>query len=83
MKEQPIEWTRELLRLVQHDANCQQCLSKVMQLEPAYERIKKKLSKQDKETLDLYIAACEEYEYSHIYSAYALGQIHARGKSTQ
>lgn len=83
MNKQTLEWTRELIKLVQHDTNCQQCLSEVMRLEPAFERIRKKLSMEEKETLDLYIAACEEYEYSQIYPAYTLGQVHSSQKSAQ
>lgn len=73
-------WDKELLAQIKSDINCQQCLAEVARLQPAFDLVRHKLSEADKDTLDLYIAACEELEYSHIYPAYILGLSHAGQK---
>ena len=83
MNNSKVSWISELTELVQKDENCQQCLNHVLQLEPEFEHIRNQLSNNDRETLDLYIAVCEELEHSHIYPAFVLGQKKAHIKNIQ
>ena len=69
------DWINQVLALAKTDENYQECVRRVAQLEPDYLRIWEKLSPSEQEALDLYIAACEELNFSLIYPAHRLGQI--------
>ena len=51
---------RELNRRKMLDPEYQECLERVNALEPEYLRIRDALTPEDRETLEDYIAACEE-----------------------
>lgn len=67
-------WIQELPSLAKADPYCQECLAEVERRTPEFQRIRDKLTEEEQEVLDLYIAACEEHQYSFIYPAYELGK---------
>ena len=68
------EWLDRMYALAQKDAHCQQMLRDVQALETSYSWILQKLEKADAATVDQYITACEEQNYSLIFSAYEIGR---------
>ena len=69
-------WIKEMQALAKADPWYQECLAEVERREPEFQRIREKLTDEEQEALDLYIAACEELQYSCIYPAYELGKRH-------
>lgn len=67
------DWRMEMYALAVKDKWCQETARKVAELEPGYLRILSKLSPDEQEILEDYIAACQENKYSLIYPAYELG----------
>ena len=61
--------------LLARDKEFQELYNKVEQYEPEHQRILAALSPEDRELLELYIAACEEAQYYRIYPAYRLGRL--------
>ena len=68
------KWVKQVLELAKTDGHYRECARAVARLEPDFLRIRKKLNPSEQETLDLYIAACEELSFSLIYPARQLGQ---------
>lgn len=66
-------WTRRMIELAKHDPIHQQRRSECEELEPAFLQLRAKLPPEDRDLLDRYINACEESQYSLIYTAYRLG----------
>lgn len=67
---------QELPALAAADSHCRECLAEVERRTPEFPRIRDRLTEEDQEALDLYIAACEEHQYSFVYPAYELGKRH-------
>ena len=64
----------EINKLLEHDAEYQQIKAQIEKHEPAYLRILAQLSQEDRESLELYIAFCEDAQYHRIYPAYHIGR---------
>lgn len=45
----------------------QQCLAELEEWEPRFLSLRQRLSEEDRETLDMYISACEELQHHLIY----------------
>ena len=72
--EQNTNWQKELQSMAKTDPWHRECQANMERWEPAYERIKEKLTQKEQEELDQYIAACEEFHYSFACIAYELGK---------
>ena len=70
----PNEWLDRMYALAQKDAYSQQTLRDVQALETSYLTVIQKLEKSDAATVDRYVAACEEQNYSLVFSAYEIGR---------
>lgn len=70
----PNEWLNRMYALAQKDAHCQQMLRDVQVLKASYLTVIQKLEKSDAATVDRYVAACEEQNYSLVFSAYEIGR---------
>ena len=64
------DWIKQIFEIAKTDENYQECVRMVAQLEPDFLQIRQKLSPQEQEILDSYIAACEELHFSLIYPAH-------------
>ena len=60
---------QELENAAGQDLTYQQLLTACREFEPKYEQIRAKLSKDDREQLDQYIALCEELDHRRIWLA--------------
>lgn len=69
-------WYDEVLARVKDDPWHRECLAEVERLEPMFLQIRDSLSPSDQESLDSYIAACEQLRSNFIYPAYEVGRRH-------
>lgn len=65
---------QRMYQLAGIDADHQRCKTVMEAREPKYLDLRARLSEEDQDTLDLYIAACEELSFHYVYIAYALGR---------
>lgn len=73
MNQQSIGWVRQVFEQAKGDLFCQECSHNVARLEPEYLKIRQKMTQEEQDILEMYIAACEERSFSLIYPAYKLG----------
>ena len=64
----------EILHRSKEDPWCRECLAEVQKYEEAFRSIRSRLTEEEREQLDLYIAACEAWCDSHMFVAFELGQ---------
>ena len=67
-------WKDILMLRTGGDAWYQQCLQEVRELEAEFLQVRADLTPAQQETLDRYIAACEELEHALAQLAYRLGR---------
>ena len=70
----PKKLAMAISHLLEDDQEYCDIMPLVEQYEPAYRRILAGLSSEDREALELYVAACEDAQYHRIYPAYRLGK---------
>lgn len=73
------EWLRIGIHQVQeflnHDPEYQKILLALCEAEERYTQIMQKLTCEERECVDDYIALCEELEYQRIHTAYRCGKL--------
>lgn len=67
------DWQKKLNALCGWDQRYQQSLAHLRELEEDYARLRSRLCRQDRETLDAYLSACEELDHIRTLLAYDLG----------
>ena len=70
------KWEDEMRMLAKCDHIQRKAEQEIIDLEPAFHQIREKLTEEEREVLDFYISACEEFNYAYIRSAYQLGWHH-------
>ena len=78
------EWLRigryQVQELLEHDPEYQKILCDLSVAEKEYNQIMKKLTPEQRELIDTYIALCEELEYQRTHTAYRYGKLRTKGK---
>lgn len=73
------EWLRigmqQVQELLDHDPEYQKILHDLFVAEKKYLQIMKKLTSDERECVDEYIALCEELEYQRTHTAYRCGRM--------
>lgn len=73
------EWLRigvhQVQELLNHDPEYQKILHDLSVAEKKYHQIMKKLTIEERECVDDYIALCEELEYQRTHTAYRCGRM--------
>ena len=69
----PNELALAIGQMLEGDWEFAQIMDQVARHEPECLRILERLSPEDREALELYIAACEDAQYHRVYPAYRLG----------
>lgn len=72
------DWQKELDALCRVEPWYRQCLRDTAAAEPGFETLRESLTAAQRETLDRYIAACEEQDHARLLLAYELGRTHGR-----
>lgn len=72
------DWQKELDTLCRVEPWYQQCLLDTAAAEPGFETLRGSMTQAQRETLDRYIAACEELDHARLLLAYELGKTHGR-----
>lgn len=71
------EWYSDVYRRVNDkaevDADCNYLFRKIQKAEKMYMEIMEKLSEEERESVDDYVALCEDMEYRKAQLAYAIG----------
>jgi hypothetical protein len=67
------KWEEEMRMLAACDHAHKNAEQDIIALEPAFHLTREKLSDSERDVLDRYISACEEFNYTYIRSAYQLG----------
>lgn len=70
------DWRMEMLALARIDPWHAACAEALRRAEPLFLAIQASLPEDQQEALDQYISACEELQYSLIFSAYEVGKRH-------
>ena len=68
----------ELNHRAKHNSHTQERAADITSRTPNYQKILDQLTAEQQDDLELYIAACEEYEHSLIFVAYMMGRDHQR-----
>lgn len=71
MEEYP--WLEELNRMEKEDPWRRECLARVIERTAAYEQAVQALTREQRQAVEDYIAACEELEHASVFLAYGLG----------
>lgn len=66
-------WQEELLRREKEDPWRRECLARVIERTAAYEQAIQALTREQRQAVEDYIAACEELEHASVFLAYGLG----------
>lgn len=74
-------WIDQMRILASFDSAHRQAERDIIALEPAFHQIRDRLSPEEQDALDLYISACEEFNYTYIRAAYQLGYRNGAAKS--
>lgn len=75
MKKEIYPWLDAVYARAVQDPWHRECQAEVERLEPVFLRIRARLTVQEREELDQYIAACEELAHSLVYPAYEQGSL--------
>ena len=65
----------QVQELLEHDPEYKQMMAELVQAEEAYLKIMAKLSPEDRETVEHYIALCEDVEYQKTHTAFRVGKM--------
>ena len=71
-------WLEALNQMEKIDPWRQLCLERVLELQPEYDAACAGLTQAQRQTVENYIAACEELEHASVFLAYALGREQGR-----
>ena len=67
------KWIKDMYFLAKNDYRHKEFEKEMNELEPRFLQIREKLSEEERDVLDLYISACEHFNYTYIYAAYQMG----------
>lgn len=74
------QWLRigryQVQEILDHDPEFKVLLTQLEQAEEDYRKVRNKLSAEDQEIVENYIALCEEVEYQKTHTAYRCGRMH-------
>ena len=74
------QWLRigryQVQEILDHDSEFKLLLTQLEQAEEDYRKVRNKLSAEDQEIVENYIALCEEVEYQKTHTAYRCGRMH-------
>lgn len=74
------QWLRigryQVQEILDHDPEFKLLLTQLEQAEEDYRKVRNKLSAEDQEIVENYIALCEEVEYQKTHTAYRCGRMH-------
>lgn len=71
------DWRLEMLEIARSDPWRTKLAEELRRAEPRFLAVYSNLPDDQQEALDAYISACEELQYSLIFSAYEVGKRHA------